>query len=103
MHAATANPLWALASCRGLSTAEDVNNRARDKKREEAEGYNDSGREEKSEGAEEERKQGKEWALEIRTDTKHVDERTSETEKGEEKWSRSNGYGDACMHYAPLL
>ena len=32
MHAATANPLWALASCRGLSTAEDVNTRAGDKK-----------------------------------------------------------------------
>lgn len=33
MHAATANPLWALASCRGLSTAEDGNNRAGDKEK----------------------------------------------------------------------
>lgn len=39
MHAATANPLWALASCRGLSTAEDVNNRAGDKKENKTERY----------------------------------------------------------------
>lgn len=32
MHAATANPLWASASCRGLSTAEDVNNTAGEKR-----------------------------------------------------------------------
>lgn len=101
MHAATANPLWALASCRGLSTAEDVNNRAGDKKEKKTERYNDR-------VAEEERVRGekrKESNKEGKRETKCEDGRTGETKrrKRKKKQSRRSGYEGAGMHYAPLL
>lgn len=93
MHAATANPLWALASCRGLSTAEDVNNRAGDKKENKTERYNDrvEARESLRNGTRKETRGGM-----------RVNDYNTKGER-KEKQSRRSVCEGASMHYTLLL